>query len=100
MIWESGRQGTGYLKMVLRQGSFYDIFLIKYPVGTHIPAHIDPVPGKKHFRLNIRLKGENNFNGMSLFNFGRITLFRPDITPHSVKQVTKERLILSIGVAV
>lgn len=95
--WELGRQGTGYFKKLLLQGPWFDLWLLKYPVGTQIPVHTDPVPGKRHYRLNIVLKGEQAFKGNAIFRWGPVVLFRPDITPHYVSEVSRERLVLSFG---
>lgn len=97
MKWVEGRQGTGYKKLLLAEGKSWDCYLIDYPPHTHIPTHTDPVPGKKHFRLNILLRGEDNFRGNTIFATKRIKLFRPDISPHSVEEVSTRRLIFSLG---
>ena len=97
MKWERGRQGTGYDKLNLFQSGSADCWLIKYPPYTHIPTHTDPVPGRKHYRLNILLRGEDKFKGETIFATKRIKFFRPDIMPHSVEEVSEPRLILSIG---
>jgi hypothetical protein len=98
--WLAGRQGTGYRKLLLAQGSFWDAWLLDYPTGSEIPLHTDPVAGKRHFRVNIVLKrgtgGE--FRGETLLRLGRLTVFRPDIAPHSVACVGKRRrVVLSLG---
>jgi hypothetical protein len=97
--WEMGRQGTGYRKLPLFQSKKLscDAWLIDYPPDTHIPTHTDPVSGKKHFRLNILLWGQDNFRGKTIFSSKRIKLFRPDISPHSVERVASRRIIFSIG---
>jgi hypothetical protein len=105
MRWQVGRQGTGYHKLNLFQwgsGQLWgaDCWLIKYPANASIPTHTDPVPGKRHYRLNILLRGEDKFKGETIFATKRIKFFRPDITPHSVEEVSKPRLILSIGWAI
>lgn len=97
MRWIEGRQGTGYRKLLLREGNSWDCYLIDYPPNTHISTHTDPVEGKKHYRLNILLWGQDNFRGETIFSTKRIKLFRPDISPHSVEEVSRRRLILSIG---
>lgn len=97
MKWEPGRQGTGYLKLKLWQGNSSDAYLIDYPANSHIPTHVDVVEGVKHFRINIRLWGPDNFRGKSLCKFWVVNFFRPDIMPHSVEKVSSRRIILSIG---
>lgn len=101
--WEEGRQGTGYRKLTLFRGHRFlpfDCYLIDYPVGSSVPTHTDPVEGKRHFRLNILLMGEDVYGGKSLFKTKHITFFRPDIMPHSVSTVSKRRLVFSIGWAI
>lgn len=100
MKWQPGRQGTGYRKLPIFQISFADMYLIHYPVGAYVPTHTDVVEGKKHYRLNIILWGEDNFQGQTLFSTKRIKFFRPDLTPHNVDKVTKNRLVLSLGWAI
>lgn len=99
MRWESGRQGTGYRKLRLWQSDrlFSDAYLIDYPPHTRIPTHVDKVPGKRHYRINILLWGQDNFRGETLFSLGPLKFFRPDISPHSVEEVSRRRLVLSIG---
>jgi len=100
MPWERGRQGTGYWKLRLAQGRFWDLYLIDYPPGTEIPVHTDPVPGRSHWRANLRLFGEDRFEGTAVFRLGPLIVFRPDITPHSVARVSRRRMLLSFGIAV
>jgi hypothetical protein len=105
MKWDQGRQKTGYLKKTLFISTRFSIdgYLIKYPVGSSIPEHIDPVSDKKHYRLNIVLKQPKNsglYQGDSFINlFNRIIFFRPDIHKHSVTECHSERLVLSFGLA-
>lgn len=97
--WLPGRQGTGYRKLLLFQSKrfYFDAYLIDYSPETYIPTHTDPFPGRRHFRLNITLFGEDAFRGTAIFATKRIKLFRPDIAPHSVERVSKRRMVLSIG---
>lgn len=96
--WELGRQGSGYWKMLLGQGSWWDCYLLKYPPGTIIAPHKDPVEGKRHFRLNLVLWGEQTFGSWTwILNWGRLVLFRPDISTHWVNSSERLRLVLSIG---
>lgn len=101
--WKAGRQGTGYLKLLLRQGSFYDVYLLKFPEGSMVPEHIDLKYGVKHTRLNIVLRqaeeGGEFICARPILSTRRIKLFRPDLEKHSVTTVKKgERLVLSIGI--
>ncbi len=57
--WRRGRQGTGYDKMLLATAAWpirFDSYLIRYPEGSEIPPHTDPVADGRHYRLNIVLK--------------------------------------------
>lgn len=95
--WELGRQGTGYKKLKLFQGKYWDCYLIKYPIGGYIPTHTDPVSGFNHYRLNIVICGSDSYVGETLYSSKRIKFFRPDIMPHSVNEVHSVRIVLSIG---
>lgn len=95
--WTLGRQGTGYRKLILALGATWDAYIVSYPVGTMIPTHTDPVPGKRHWRMNIRIQGEDTFEGAYVFRVGPLVIFRPDVSPHSVGEVSRPRTILSVG---
>ena len=97
--WEQGRQGTGYRKFLIACGERWDCYLLDYPPGTHVPPHTDPVPGRRHFRCNLVLWGERAFEGRAVLRAGPLVIFRSDVTIHSVKKVTRRRLVLSIGAA-
>ena len=97
--WQEGRQGTGYRKLLLASNNkTWDLYLLDYPKNTYVPLHIDSVPRGKHYRLNIILFGSAKFNGETIFSLGnRIHFFRPDIIYHSVDNVKKRRIVLSLG---
>lgn len=100
-MWVPGRNQTGYLKKKLFEFLWFDCYLLYYPEGSSIPEHIDEVPGKTHWRLNIIYKNCQEggvFNSThSLININRIKLFRSDM-PHSVSKIEKgERKVLSFG---
>lgn len=105
MRWEPGRQGTGYEKIQLLQGSCFDVYLIRYRPGSHIPPHTDPVPGKRHYRLNwvvwrAVIGGHFiHFDGDKWVGHRRrFEMFRPDLTQHSVGTIhAGTRYVLSIG---
>lgn len=101
MKWKPGRLNSKYEKLVLCNLGFFDINLVRIPKGTTIPTHIDFIPYKKHYRLNIELirpKIGGRFVGKTLFRIPRITLIRPDIHPHSITEIFEgHALILSIG---
>lgn len=101
MRWEAGRQGTGYRKLRLHQGSRWDAYLIDYPPGHGIPRHTDPVPGRRHLRINLAMRtGGSRLSADSplLSVANRLEVFWSD-RPHSVSAGRGRRLVLSIGVA-
>lgn len=103
--WQRGRQNSGYDKMLLATGRWplpFDGYLIRYPEGSAIPPHTDPVKQGRHYRLNIVLKasprGGEFVCRQAIFSTRRIKLFRPDACEHSVTRVEGgSRYLLSIG---
>jgi hypothetical protein len=103
--WQPGRQGTGYDKMLLLTTPWpirFDSYLLRYPDGSEVPPHTDPVTGARHYRLNIILKapraGGEFVCASPIFASKRIKLFRPDDCEHSVTRVSGgSRYVLSIG---
>ena len=98
--WQPGRQGTGYRKLLLAQGRHWDLYVLDYPAGTAIPTHTEPVPGRRHWRANLVVRGERTFQGDAVLRLGPLVVFRPDVTPHSVGRVARRRVVLSFGVAI
>ena len=106
MKWQPGRQGTGYFKLpiIVSKRLGFDVYVLKYPPDSWIDYHTDPVPGKKHYRLNVILKQADGgeFVKMQDGKFrcqpGRVHFFRPDIEAHAVCLVEEgTRYVLSIG---
>lgn len=107
LTWKKGRQHSGYERLLLIKSSFplpFDMYIIRYKEGDHIPYHTDPAPkGRKHFRLNIFLRsaelgGEFLTKGRTIYSSKYVQLFRPDITEHAVSKIERgKRLVLSIG---
>ena len=103
--WQSGRQGSGYDKMLLLTAPWpvpFDSYLIRYPDGSSIPPHTDPVQHGRHYRLNIILKSPQSGGEFvcanPIYASRRIKLFRPDACEHSVTLVQGgSRYVLSIG---
>jgi hypothetical protein len=101
--WVVGRQNTGYERLTLIEGGFlpFDLHILRYRPGDHIPPHTDPVEFERHYRLNIILtnaEGGEFRCGTTIFETKRIKLFRPDLEEHSVTLVTHgTRYVLSIG---
>lgn len=103
--WQRGRQGTGYDKMLLATAHFpmpFDCYLLRYPKGSEIPSHTDPVSDKRHYRLNVvvwRAGAGGEFVCKSpIFETSRIKFFRPDACEHAVTRVTQgSRYVVSLG---
>ncbi|MFZ6813477.1 2OG-Fe(II) oxygenase [Undibacterium sp. Rencai35W] len=103
--WQRGRQGTGYDKMLLLTAPWplpFDSYIIRYPDGTEIPPHTDPIQNGRHYRLNLILKsprsGGDFICATPIYNSKRIKLFRPDTCEHSVTRVVGgSRYVLSVG---
>ncbi len=91
--------------MLLMQASWplpFDAYLLRFPEGAEVPPHTDPVSGGRHFRLNVVLKnaraGGEFRCAEPIYASGRIKLFRPDTTPHSVTRIVAgTRYVLSLG---
>jgi len=123
--WTAGRQGTGYDKLELRTvlpadpgsliaralahvgtpfGDFWDVYLIRYLAGSHIPPHTDPAQhGRRHHRLNAMLVpadggGELRVDGVPVeLATGDAIVFAPDREVHEVSPVVGSRLLFSVG---
>ncbi|MFG6461683.1 2OG-Fe(II) oxygenase [Roseateles sp. DXS20W] len=103
--WQRGRQGSGYDKMLLLTARWplpFDSYLIRYPEGSAIPPHADPVQAGRHYRLNIVLKasprGGEFVCATPIWQSRRIKFFRPDTCEHSVTRVEGgSRYVLSVG---
>jgi hypothetical protein len=103
--WQCGRQGTGYDKMLLataRWPLLFDCYLIRYPEGSEIPPHTDPVKTGRHFRLNVILKSPRSGGefvcAKPIFATTRLKFFRPDQCEHSVTRVAGgSRYVFSFG---
>lgn len=108
-MWQPGRQGSGYAKLLLGRCRWpvnWDLWLLQYKLGSYITVHRDPVEGKQHYRLNVELwraavGGEFHCTSDGiLFRWWRFVLFRPDVGYHSVSQIKRgTRYVLSFGVA-
>ena len=103
--WRSGRQESGYEKMLLLANPFFlpfDCYLLRFRTGAEIPEHKDPVSDKRHYRLNVILKKARSGGEFvcrdPIYSSSRIKLFRPDRSPHSVTKISDgTRYVLSIG---
>ena len=103
--WQGGRQNTGYEKMLLcstRWPVKFDLYILKFNLGSEIFPHIDSVAFGKHYRLNIVLwaasEGGEFICSNPIFATKKIKFFRPDISEHSVTKIRKgTRYVLSLG---
>lgn len=119
--WKPGRQGTGYDILPLprvREGvvarallpigtpfeDYWDVYLIRYLDGAHIPPHCDEAQhGRRHRRLNALLAapaagGELTVAGTRIeLAPGDAVLFEPDREVHEVARVVGYRLLFSVG---
>jgi hypothetical protein len=103
--WERGRQNSGYDKLLLLANPFvvpFDCYLLRFPPGTQIPPHRDPVKSGRHYRLNVVLKrspqGGEFVCSAPIFATSRVKLFRSDVCTHAVTRVEGgSRYVLSIG---
>ncbi len=102
--WEPGRQRGGYDKLLLLEGRRFDIYLLRFPVGSSVPPHRDPVAGARHLRLNLVLvparRGGEFECPQAWIDRPRIKLFRSDLHTHAVSEVEAgTRYVLSVGLA-
>jgi len=103
--WQSGRQLSGYDKMLLLQSMWplpFDVYILRFPQGSEIAPHTDPVSLGQHYRLNIVVwraaSGGEFVCATPIYASSRVKLFRPDACEHSVTRVNKgTRYVLSIG---
>lgn len=108
--WQEGRQTGGYWKMMIMPTlGFRDAYLIYYPQGAFIQAHMDPLPAglpgvllRANFVLRAAEQGgqfwASNEAVVRRFLDNRLIVFRPDYTTHGVRVIEKgERLVLSFG---
>jgi hypothetical protein len=107
--WISGRQNTGYKKLKIFQFLNMDCYILKYNTGDYIPVHTDPVPGRKHYRLNITLKKAREGGHLYIQDVdngrwragGKICFFRSDVCPHEVSPILSgNRVVLTLGIAI
>jgi hypothetical protein len=107
--WQKGRQAGGYDKLMLVSWLFFDSYVLRFPHGSEIKPHRDPVNGKRHYRFNIivwrahaggilgRLIG-NQWRYQLMGQ--RFSFFRSDIITHCMTKVTGTQYVLSFGWAI
>lgn len=119
--WQPGSKGTGYQKLdlmgdvattrlvrraldALGGPVIFDAWLMRYPVGSEVPAHTDPSPpGLCHVRLYAlalaSVGGLFYVDGEEVpLDDGDAVAFRADLQRHQLTPVERnERLVLSVG---
>ncbi len=107
--WAEGNHKTGYsvftIAWVKRRKLIpipFDCYLIKYPPGASIPPHRDELKKDRHFRVNIVFPSSGGGEFICenpIFSSRWINFFRPDLSTHSVTEVTgkRTRYVLSFG---
>lgn len=114
--FRAGRQQSGYQTLTFLQVKWpawlgrrllgFDGHLIHYPVGSHIPPHIDRVAQGRHYRINLvlwqpRQGGQfdcRDAQGRPCWSLGRrLFFFRPDLMTHSVSRCEGKRVVFSLG---
>jgi predicted 2-oxoglutarate/Fe(II)-dependent dioxygenase YbiX len=119
--WKAGRQATGYDILPLpriREGAieralarigtpyedYWDVYLIRYRDGSHIPPHTDDAQhGRRHRRLNALLEPATAGGELTIADaridlaIGDAVLFEPDREVHDVARVVGSRLLFSVG---
>lgn len=81
--WTKGRQIGEYLILPLvRHAKIpFDCYIIKYPVGSSIPRHTDPIKkGLAHHRLNFvfkKCKAGGEYQGEYVWKWGRVNVSSP-----------------------
>jgi len=104
--WQRGRQETGYDKMLLAASWWpkpFDLHLLRFRTGTHIPPHRDPTERGRHFRVNVVLRPADEGGAFvcddTLVDLPRLKVFRSDLAEHAVTRIERgQRWVLSFGV--
>ena len=119
--WKPGRQATGYdilplarertglvARALVHVGTpfedYWDVYLIRYQDGSHIPPHRDDAQhGRRHRRLNALLRAPRSGGELWIAGtrvelaVGDAVAFDPDLDEHSVTRVDGDRLLFSVG---
>jgi len=98
--WENGRQNYYYEKLKIYSFWRIDCYLIRYSRACAVGYHTDDVENKKHYRMNIQLKGIDRLCHIDNMNCKKkiIRIFRADKL-HSFGPTLESGLILSFGLA-
>lgn len=124
-----GRQGTGYEKLALRDvagcdvvvararallgladdNALFDAWLLRYPRGSGVPAHVDAAAADDHVHVRVNAVvvaadagGVLAIDGAVVdLAAGDAVVFRPDVEVHAVSVVdVGERVVFSVGALV
>lgn len=103
--WQKGRQDSGYEKLKLISNPWilpFDLYLLRFPEGSEVPYHTDPISDGAHYRCNLYLKkadkGGEFLCDRTIFSSRILTIFRPDVYMHAVTKVESGcRYVLSFG---
>jgi len=97
----TAREGINGGYTVVGGGHLYaNVMILYYPPNTPNPPHHDPFPGRRHYRINLKLWGEAGTfktKGPVLFKLGPLVIFRSDFE-HEVVASKRRRVVLSIGI--
>lgn len=106
--WQKGRAESGYFKMLLACSNRFkfDLYLLKYPIGSFLDWHTDDIKGGKfeHWRFNFTLwKAKKGGQCQTIMpptaKGSRWYLFRPDVNLHRVLKIEAGvRYVLSFGI--
>ena len=101
MLWKPSRLKSNFHKLGF-QAFFFDLYLLRFRECSWAPWHKDPVKGKKHYRANLIVWSAKE-GGLfqcdkTLFRFGPLVVFRPDLHTHCVSPIKEgRRYVLSLG---
>lgn len=103
--WQTGRQKSGYHKLLLLRCSRilkFDVYLLRYPTGSVVPKHTDKVQSGRHYRMNVIVKraklGGDFHCDDAIIHLRRFILFRPDLCEHHVSRIQDgSRYVISVG---
>jgi hypothetical protein len=100
--WQEGRQShCKYLKFPLWYFKIwkfgFDAYILKYPKNGILPYHFDKIDNAKHYRLNIKLKGNSEFRiDGGPYKYQKFVFFRPDLQNHCL-YIENKTIKLSFG---
>lgn len=93
----------GVKNRVLFHSKRFNIYLVRYPEGHKVPAHVDMISEGRLYKLNCVISGPKAGGRFvcekTIINlFGRIYFFRPDLHEHKVTRIERgRRWLLSVA---